>query len=115
MKIKKILTGTLLMMGHINTFQGNYNDAREFYQQSIDVSNKWWKVQVSVLKLNTYLYEKKYNEAILVLSKIQNQIPTFDWDNEIQKNNQLFFVEFSKFLAFGHSLNEEETVKSLNK
>ena len=51
-------------------------------------------------KLHTYLYEKKYNEAILILSKIQNQIPTFDWDNEIQKNNQLFFVEFSKFLAF---------------
>lgn len=111
---KNTYGNSLLMMGHINTFQGNYNDAREFYQQSIDVSNKWWKVQVSVLNSHTYLYEKKYNEAILVLSKIQNQIPTFDWDNEIQKNNQLFFVEFSKFLAFGHSLNEEETVKSLN-
>ena len=104
---------SLLMMGHINTFQERYDKAREYYQKSIDVSIPWWKVQISVLNSHTYLYEKNYSNAVFVLSDIYEQVSTFDEIDEISKNNMRFFIEFSKFLAFGHSLNEDETLKSM--
>ena len=104
---------SLLMMGHINTFQEKYDEARIYYQKAIDVSNEWWKVQISVLNSHTYLYQKDYGNAIMVLSNIYNQIDDFELD-EVSKNNQKFFIEFSKFLAFGHSLNEEETKITLD-
>jgi tetratricopeptide (TPR) repeat protein len=103
---------SLLMMGHINTFQEKYDQARDYYQKAIDVSNEWWKVQISVLNSHTYLYQKDYGNAIFVLNDIYQQIENFESD-EISKNNWRFFIEFSKFLAFGHSLNEEETLTSI--
>ncbi len=104
---------SLLMMGHINTFQEKYDEARDYYQKAINVSIPWWKVQISVLNSHTYLYEKDYSNAVFVLSDIYEQVSTFDEIDEIAKNNMRFFIEFSKFLAFGHSLNEEETLKSM--
>ena len=106
---------SLLMLGHVNTFQSRYDKARKYYQEAIDISNSWWKVQIAVLNSHTFMYEKKYNEAIIYLNEFQKLIPNMEFENgEIQKNNQLFYVEFSKFLAFGHSLNEEESLKSMN-
>ena len=34
---------SLLMVGHVNTFQGNYDQARVFYDKAIDISNNTGK------------------------------------------------------------------------
>ncbi len=36
-------------------------------------------------------------------------------EEEVTKNNYKFFAEFNKFLAFGHSQKQDETLESLNK
>ena len=101
-------------MGHVNTFQGQYDSARDFYDQGIAISNDWWKVNMTEMKAHTYMYQKNFADAIFLLSEMQNQIDDMD-EEEQTKNNWRYFTEFTKFLAFGHSQKQEETLASLDK
>lgn len=105
---------SLLMVGHVNTFQGNYDEARKYYDQAIEISNSWWKVAISELKAHTYIYQKDFSKAIFLLSDVQEKIKEFD-EEEIFKINTTSFLERTKFLAFGHSQKEEETLLSMEK
>tara|TARA_B100000963_G_scaffold315002_1_gene293847 strand:- start:2352 stop:3932 length:1581 start_codon:yes stop_codon:yes gene_type:complete len=106
---------SLLMMGHVNTFTGKYDKARDYYDQGIAISNNYWKVSMTELKAHTYMYQKNFGEAILTLSELQSMIDDMDDEEEITKNNYKFFAEFNKFLAFGHSQKQTETLESLNR
>mgnify|MGYP004326723121 CR=1 FL=1 len=66
------------------------------------------------LKAHTYMYQKNFGDAILTLSQLQNTVDEMD-EEEQTKNNYKFFAEFNKFLAFGHSQKQEETLISLDK
>ena len=105
---------SLLMMGHVNTFTGKYNKARDYYDQGIAISNNFWKYNMTELKAHTYMYQKNFGDAILTLSQLQNTVDEMD-EEEQTKNNYKFFAEFNKFLAFGHSQKQEETLISLDK
>ena len=109
-----VYANSLLMMGHVNTFQGQYDSARDFYDQGIAISNDWWKVNMTEMKAHTYMYQKNFADAIFLLSEMQNQIDDMD-EEEQTKNNWRYFTEFTKFLAFGHSQKQEETLASLDK
>ena len=105
---------SLLMVGHVNTFQGNYDQARVFYDKAIDISNNNWKRQITVLKSHTYMYEKDFANAIFTLSKLQEEINNYD-EEEIRKINWTLEAVFNQFLAFGHSQKQDETIETLNK
>ena len=116
-------SNALLMMGHINTFQANYEKGRLFYKDGIkamgnkqEIKNNrgqvWVNVNYNIYIAHAYMYEKKYSDAIFVLNSLLEEINNYDLP-EIQKNNIKFNVEFSKFLVLGHSLNLEETEKTI--
>tara|TARA_B100000767_G_scaffold212233_1_gene199438 strand:+ start:6208 stop:7782 length:1575 start_codon:yes stop_codon:yes gene_type:complete len=106
---------SLLMVGHVNTFTGEYDKAREYYDKGIAISNNNWIVSMSVLKSQTYMYEKDFASAIYTLSELQSVIKTMDDEEEIRRINFTDRAEFMKFLAFGHSQKEEETILSMKK
>lgn len=105
---------SLLMMGHVNTFTGNYDKARDYYDQGIAISNNFWKYNMTELKAHTYMYQKNFADAIYLLSELQKTVDEMD-EEEQTKNDYNFFAEFNKFLAFGHSQKQEETLISLEK
>lgn len=104
---------SLLMVGHVSTFQGKYNEGRSFYDQALAISNEYQKVSYSVLKSHTYIYQKDFANAVSTISEAQSKIDSYD----IPEADKLWLKnssEFAKFLAFGHSQKEEETIGSLN-
>ncbi len=116
-------SNALLMMGHINTFQGRYQQGRDFYKKGIEVvmddngvvdrrEESWVNTNYVIYQAHAYMYEKNYNDAVFILSSLIDQIDDYQVP-DIQKNNTKFFAEFSKFLVLGHSQNEEETLKSI--
>ena len=105
---------SLLMVGHVNTFKGEYDKARDAYDQGIAVSNNGWKVGMGNLKSHTYMYQKDFSSAIRLLSELQEDIKEMD-EEDSWINQRLSSVEFNKFLAFGHSQKEEETLLSVQK
>ena len=105
---------SLLMVGHVNTFTGEYDQAREYYDKGIAISNNYWRVSMTILKSQTYMYQKDFAGAIYTLSQMQNEIDSMD-EEEITKINFTDRCEFNKFLAFGHSQKEEETILSMRK
>ena len=60
------------------------------------------------------MYQKDFASAIYLLSKTQEVINEMD-EEPLTKLNWQSFTEFTKFLAFGHSLQEEETIKSVKR
>ena len=105
---------SLLMVGHVKTFTGEFDKAREYYDKGIAISNNYWKVSMTELKAQTYMYQKDFANAIYLLSEVQSEIDKMD-EEESTKNNWKYGAEFNKFLAFGHSQKEEETLASLKK
>ena len=120
--IKKFETGTesnqyansLLMVGHVYTFQGQYEKARSYYDNAIAISNEYWMVSINALKSQTFLYQKNFAAAVNLLSEVQSQVSIFDID-EVQKINYTEYLEFNKFLAFGHSNQQLATQESIDK
>ena len=105
---------SLLMVGHVKTFTGEFDKAREYYDKGIVISNNYWKYSMTELKAQTYMYQKDFANAIYILSEIQIEIDKMD-EEQTTKNNWKYGAEFNKFLAFGHSQKEEETLISLKK
>ena len=105
---------SLLMVGHVNTFKGEYDKARIAYDQGIAVSNNGWKVGMTELKSHTYMYQKDFASAVRLLSEFQEEIKKMD-EEDRWINARLRELEFNKFLAFGHSQKEEETLLSIEK
>ena len=54
-------------------------------------------------------------QALSTFKLTQEVINEMDSEPLIKLNWQSFRIEFTKFLAFGHSLQEEETIKSITK
>ena len=120
--IEKFETGTksnqyansLLMVGHVYTFQGQYEKARSYYDNAISISNEYWMVSINALKAQTYLYQKNFAAAVNLLNEVQGQVSDFDLE-EIQKINYTIQLEFNKFLAFGHSNQQNATQESIER
>ena len=116
-------SNALLMMGHINTFQEEYDAGRTYYEEGIEAvmdnnnlvdrqQEVWVKVNYNIFIAHSYMYQKKYSEAVFTLNSLLQEINNFEL-SDIQKNNTKLRVEFSKFLVLGHSLNMEETQNSI--
>jgi hypothetical protein len=107
----------LYLIAHVKTFKGEYDEGRDYYEQSIS-----WLQNNNVINANgigqfyahTYIYQKDFAKAIYYISELQSNLDDFDVD-EIVKTNYNIGLEFTKFLAFGHSQKQEETLASIEK
>jgi len=110
---------SLLVAGHVYTFQGKYEEGRKYYEQVINIHTNNSRLNnvsgAGVMLAETYVYEKDFSNAVSYLSELQEKIKSFDGETDLQKNGNLTYIEWEKFLYFGHSQKKEETLKSINK
>ncbi len=109
---------SLLVAGHVYTFQENYEEGRKYYDQVIDIHSNNSRINnvagAGVMLAETFVYEKDFSNAVSYLTRLQEKIKSFD-ETELQINGNLTYIEWEKFLYFGHSQKEEETLSSIIK
>ena len=109
------LAFTYNAIGHVYLLKGDYLKARESYEKFIhigaleDTSRIFSPNAIPV----SYLYEKKYEEAIQESMKGINEIEKEK--ESINKNRALFQMQNIIYVAYSHSLKEEEALASLEK
>jgi len=107
----------LLMLGHTYTFQGDLDKARIKYleakEKALSEKDYQWTVLFTNYLSHTYFYDKDFGGAVNILTDMQDQILEFDED-ELTKNRRTDYLEFRKFLAFGHSQQEKETLITIS-
>lgn len=107
-----------LMVGHVYTFRGEYQEGIKKYieGQNSAIKNKDydWQLGFTNYIAQGYLYQKDFASAINVLSETQKMVDDFD-ETELQKINRTNFLEFFKFVVFGHSQKPDETLASISK
>ena len=102
----------LLMLGHVETFSGNYKDARKLYDNSIEFLNFRQKPAYFQFPVFTYFYERDYEQAIISFSKMRSEINTSDQDQEWKTEN-ITLMEENIFVSHLHNSNEQGANKSL--
>ena len=102
----------LLMLGHVETFSGNYKDARKLYDNSIEFLNFRQKPTYFQFPVFTYFYERDYEQAIISFSKMRSEINTSDQDQEWKTEN-ITLMEENIFVSHLHNSNEQGANKSL--
>ena len=113
--LSSFLTNTYTSIGHVYLLKGDYLKARESYVKSIhigaleDTSSIYSTSAIPV----SYLYEKKYEEAIEEAMKGINEIEKEK--ESINKNSSLFQMQNIIYVSYSHSLKEEEALASLEK
>ena len=106
----------LLVSGHNYLFKEDYDKTRELYRQAISKDYSIGSdVNISRWLANTYLYEKKYNEAIKEVDALEERIKNFSDLDDVRRNFLLFQCDFERFLTYGHSQMKEDAFKSLQK
>ena len=108
------LSSAYNVLGHVYLLKGDYIKAREFYGKylkigGLDTSKIFYPTVIPV----SYLYEKKYEEAIQESMKGINAIEKEK--ESINKNGSLFQMQNIIYVAYAHSLKEEEALASLEK
>ena len=105
---------TLLISGHSYLFKEEYEKTREIYRASIEIDYRiGFDVNITRWLANTYLYEKKYNEAIKEIDLLENRIVSNSTLDEIGKNIFLYRCDFERFITYGHSQMKEDAFESL--
>ena len=97
----------LLVSGHVYLFKEEYEKAREFYQKSINNLSIQNMVNVLAWSSNSYLYEKKYDNALIAIEQLEKKVIDSDID-PLTKTNLLFRCAQEKFIAYGHSQMKKE-------
>tara|TARA_B100000902_G_scaffold390139_1_gene438559 strand:+ start:121 stop:1707 length:1587 start_codon:yes stop_codon:yes gene_type:complete len=105
----------VLVNAHNFVFKEEYEKARELYQKSINTfrNNGSENVGTALWSTNTYMYEKKYDEAIKAIEKVEDWVNSKEDMGELQRNYQLYQCDFEKFLTYGHSQMKEDAYKSI--
>jgi len=105
---------TLLVSGHNYLFKEDYEKTREIYRASIAIDYKvGYDVNISRWLANTYLYEKKYNEAIIEIDQLEGRINDDKNLGEIRREIFLSLCDFERFITYGHSQMKEDAYESL--
>ena len=105
---------TLLVSGHNYLFKEEYEKTREIYRASIAIDYRiGYDVNISRWLANTYLYEKKYNDAIKEIDLLEDRILKNTSIDEIGKNIFLYRCDFERFITYGHSQMKEDALESL--
>ena len=109
-KKSSLYSNLLLVSGHVYLFKEEYEKAREYYKKSIENGSVGNVVNILAWSSNSYLYEKKYDKALIAIEELQKMVLDSDIDPLI-KNNLLSRCSQEKFIAYGHSQMKDETKK----
>ena len=103
----------LLLSGHVYVFNSEYEKGRTFYQRAVEVrQNVNFESLVRRWSSNSYLYEKRYDLAIVAIDKLQKDFENYNLD-PLTKKGLLSGCAFEKFIAYAHSQMKEEAFESL--
>ena len=98
-----------LVSGHVYLFKEDYEKAREYYKKSIETfSMPWNEINILAWSSNSYLYEKKYDQAIIAINEMEKLVADYEIDS-LTRSNLMFRCAYEKFIAYGHSQMKEET------
>ncbi len=106
----------LLVNGHNYVFKKEYEKARELYAKSIELNpGSSQNIFTALWSSETYIYDKKYDQAIKAINKVEELIENNDELSDIQRSDQLYYCDFERYLAYGHSQMKEDAYESLQK
>ncbi len=120
-KESELYANIVRMLGTVHTFTGDYELARESYQRAIDILIKLPSEKTSnPLLLHeclyqyalTYIFERKYDKAVIAISEGQN---TLNDTRSEALGYMLSDLEELKLKAVSHSLDSETSKISLEK
>ena len=105
----------LLVNAHNYVFKKEYETARELYGKSIEIlrDNGSQNIFTSLWSAETYVYDKKYDQAIKAIDEVEKWVNSNNKLSDLQKSNQLYYCDFERYLAFGHSQMKDDAYKSL--
>tara|TARA_B100001057_G_C22857117_1_gene953097 strand:- start:2345 stop:3931 length:1587 start_codon:yes stop_codon:yes gene_type:complete len=105
----------LLVNAHNYVFKKEYETARELYGKSIDILRNRGSQNIftSLWSAETYIYNKKYDQAIRAFDKVEDWVNSNNELSDLQKSNQLYYCDFEKYLAYGHSQMKSDAYQSL--
>jgi tetratricopeptide (TPR) repeat protein len=104
----------LLMLGHVETFSGNYREARKIYDESLEFLDFKQKPIYFQYPVFTYFYERDYDQAIVAFTKMRSDINASDQDQEWKTEN-ITLMEENIFVSHLHNQDEQGANKSLQK
>ena len=102
----------LLMLGHVETFSGNYRKARELYDDSIELLDFKEKPGLYQYPVFTYFYERDYDQAIVAFTKMRSEILNSNEDAQWKTVNSILMEE-NIFVSHLHNQDEQGANKSL--
>jgi len=107
--------GLLLISGHNYLFKKEYEKARELYRESNELNKNLFLQYILTYRwlAHTYIYEKKYNEAIREINDLEERILNEMNLDELSLNIYLGQLDFERFLSFGHSQMKEDAYQSI--
>lgn len=115
-KDTKAYSETIYLVGHVNLFLEEYDAARLSYDNTISLDDDInTTVPLGIFKSHTFIYQKDFANAIYTLSELQSELLANNDEDDLTKMNYNQWLEFNKFLAFGHSQKQEETLESITK
>ena len=106
--------GILGVIAHNLLFNGEIEEAHEFYNRSIAASVRpGQKIGQWNFKLQAYLFVGDYSGAVEAADNVLAEMDGFGFSEaELYQNKQA--IEFRKFLAEAHNQNREEAYESMN-
>ena len=102
----------LLMLGHVETFSGNYREARKLYDESLEVLDFRQKPTYFQYPVFTYFYERDYEQAIIAFTRMRSEINSSNQDQEWKTAN-ITLMEENIFISYLHNQDEQGANKSL--
>ena len=105
----------LLVNAHNYVFKKEYVTARELYAKSIETlrDNGSQNIFTSLWSAETYIYDKKYDQAIKAIDEVESWVNSNIELGDLQRSNQLYYCDFERYLAYGHSQMKEDAYQSL--
>jgi len=107
--------GLLLISGHNYLFKKEYEKARELYRASNELNKDLFLQYILTYRwlAHTYIYEKKYSEAIREINDLEKRIINEMDLDKLSLNFYLGQLDFERFLSFGHSQMKEDANESI--
>ncbi len=120
-KESELFANIVRMLGTVHTFTGDYELARESYKRAIDIlirlssekmSNPLLLHECLYQNALTYIFERKYDRAVIAISEAQN---TLNNTNLESLSYMMSDLEKLKLKAVSHSLDRATSKISLKK
>lgn len=104
----------LLVNAHNYVFKKEYENARGLYEKAIETNpGAPQNIFTALWSSETYIYDKKYDQAIKAIDKVEELINSDDELSDLLRSNRLYLCDFERYLAYGHSQMKEDAYESL--